>query len=82
MGHMGLIPGDRVRLTKPAPVSNAPGPPVGTIGTVIALQSPAARPHPSLWRVEFDDFPGQFHFTFKPGTWVVDSDEVELLTVE
>jgi hypothetical protein len=79
---MGLIPGDRVRLTKPAPVSHIPGPPVGAIGTVIALQSHAARPHPLLWRVQFDDFSGHFHFTFRPGIWVVDSDEVELLTAQ
>jgi hypothetical protein len=76
---MPFSPGDRVRLIKSAPVANAPGPPIGAVGTVLAIQSPGGRPWPSLWRVEFDDFSGQFHPTFKPGVWVVDSDEIELL---
>ena len=75
-----FVSGDRVRLIRPAPLGHDPGPSIGAVGTVMGLEIPAERSQPSVWRVEFDDFTGQFNATCRPGVWFVDSDEIELRT--
>ena len=76
---MQYAPGDRVRLIKTVPMGKLQGPPIGAVGSVIALEIPATRSQPSCWRVVFDDFAGHFIATSRPGVWFVESDEIELL---
>jgi hypothetical protein len=75
-----FVSGNRVRLIRPAPLGHAPGPSIGAVGTVMGLEIPAGRSQPSIWRVQFDEFTGQFNATCRPGHWFVDSDEIELQT--
>ncbi len=74
---MPFHPGDRVRLIKSTAVDDAPGPAVGTAGTVIALASRGVTG--GIWRVQFDNFTEQFHAKHPPGVWFVASDEIELV---
>ena len=74
---MSFVPGDRVRLIKAAPVRNVPGPPLGAVGTVVARELPGTATRSAVWRVEFDDFCGQFYAASPPGIWFVNSEEVE-----
>ena len=67
-------------MMAPQALGHAPGPSIGAVGTVIGLEIPAARSQPSVWRVEFDDFTGQFNATCRLGLWFVDSDDIDLLT--
>jgi hypothetical protein len=79
---MRFVSGDRVRVIRSAPLEHGPGPSIGAVGTVVGLEIPAARPHPAFWRVEFDDFAGQFHPTCRPGLWFVEAEDIELITGE
>ena len=79
---MSFVRGDRVRLIKSAPVRDTAGPPIGTVSTVIACELPATHTQSPIWRVQCDDFSGQFHALFEPGIWFVVADEIELLMRE
>ena len=76
---MQFVPGDLVRLIKAAPVRNSPGPPIGTVGTLLARELGSAPSGPPIWRVEFKDFTEQFYAECLPGIWFVHSDEIELI---
>ena len=76
---MPIVAGDRVRLVKPSPVRNVPGPPLGAIGTVIACEVHSAPNDSSIWRVAFDGLADQFYAASPPGIWFVHPDEIEIL---
>lgn len=76
---MPFVPGDRVRLIKASPVRDVPGPPLGAVGTVIRRELPRTPTRSAIWRVQFDDFSGQFYSRSAPGIWFVRADEIELL---
>jgi hypothetical protein len=71
--------GDQVRLVKLVDLPNVQGPVLGTVGKVIALAIPGSGDVPNFWRVQFDDFVGEFRAGSPPGLWFVTSDEIELL---